>query len=90
MANRATRRIAHHHDSSVKAPEADDPAFTVVRAGVFHFNGYAVEDESRILEVEAAIRQRLLSLDGIVVDAHPVIVYTETVARNRRCPRDLT
>ena len=76
MANRATRCVAHHHDSASERAIADDAALAIVLASVFDLDRDTREDKSGVFEVEPTIRKRLLSLGRVVSDAHDVIVST--------------
>jgi len=82
VANRTTRRVAHHDDPAAEQSEADDTTLAIVLAKVIDFDGRSSEYELGIFEVEAALDERLLSLGRIVGDAHMVIVSTITDAVN--------
>ena len=73
VADRTTRRVAHHHDPSTENAVADNTMLAVVPASVVELDGDAGEYKGGVIEVEASIRKRLFSLGRIVVDAHRLL-----------------
>jgi hypothetical protein len=52
---------------------ANDPPFTVVFTGVLNLDGRTPENHNCIGEIQAALGQSALALDGIPSDAHKLL-----------------
>jgi len=55
VTNRTTRRVAHHHDPSMKAAVTDDSTLAIVLASVLDLDSHSSENENGVFEVEATI-----------------------------------
>lgn len=88
VAHRATRGVTDHHHPAFQQTEAEDAAFTIVLARIFHFNGEPFENFQGILEVQPPVRERLLTFGRILGDTHGVIVDTKTWGGKRRVPAE--
>src|SRR5690606_27079524 len=66
-------RVADHDEATGQIAEADHARLAIVPAIVLDLEGEAGEDLRRILEVEAALIKRLLSLGRVIADAHALL-----------------
>ena len=70
VAIRATRRVAHHNDPSVKDTEADDSGFAIAPARILDLESRAGENKCRILKIESAFSKGNCSFPRIEGDCH--------------------
>lgn len=73
MADCSSWRVADHDQATGQMAEADHARLTVVLTGVLDLEGEVGKDSRRVLEIEAALIKRLLSLGRIVADAHELL-----------------
>jgi hypothetical protein len=73
VAIRATRRVAHPNDPSVKQTEADDSPFAVTPARVLDLESRAGENKCRILKIESALSEGGCSFPSIEGDCHRLL-----------------
>ena len=70
VAHRATRGVADYDEPASEQAKAQDAAFTIVLARIFHLDSEALKDFDSVLEVQSALAQRLVAFGRIVGDAH--------------------
>lgn len=80
------RRAPDDDHAPLKEAVADDATFSIGLALVDDLDRDALEDESRVFEVQAPLGKRLSALGRIVGDAYQVSVATRTTPRNRGPP----
>ena len=73
MTDGTPRRVADHDEATGKQPITNDAGFAVVPAPVFDFNRCASEDDGRVLEVQAALRQRPRPFERVEGHAHRLL-----------------
>jgi hypothetical protein len=73
VAIRATRRVAHHNDPSVKDTKADDSGFAITPARILDLESRAGENKCRILKIESALSKRGFPFPWIEGDCHRLL-----------------
>jgi hypothetical protein len=73
VAIRATRRVAHYNDPSMKDTKADDSRFAVIPARIRDLESRAGKDKCRILKVESALSKGGRSFPRIEGDCHTLL-----------------
>jgi len=78
MARCATLRVPNDDKTTVQAAVADDPSLAVVLPCVLDLDSDALEHDSGILKVKAAVSKGSVSLGLIIGDVHVDSVSTRT------------
>ncbi len=73
VADCSSWRVTDHDEATGQVAEADHARLAVVLAGVLDLEGETGKDSRGILEVEAALIQRLLSFGRVIANAHALV-----------------